>query len=205
MSCEHDSKAYAKDPDNRYLWRMNRRRLEAEAIRDAVLMVTGQLDITAGGPPLPANSAPMNNPMMGIPQVASTRRSIYLPVVRTDMLDMFQVFDFPDPHTLSGKRHVTTAATQALFMMNSEFIQEQSRKWAENLLSLQDDAQRVGRAYLLAFGRPATSDEIDRALRFAEKLGGASRAELTTEKRRLIAWQSFCQALLASTDFRFVD
>ena len=205
MSCEHDSKAYAKDPDNRYLWRMNRRRLESEAIRDAVLMVTGQLDLTPGGPPLPANSAPMSNPMMGIPQVASNRRSIYLPVVRTDMLDMFQVFDFADPHTLSGKRHVTTAATQALFMMNSEFIQEQSRKWAENLLSLQDDAQRVGRAYLLAFGRPATSDEIDRALRFTEKLGGAGRAESTTEKRRLIAWQSFCQALLASTDFRFVD
>ena len=205
MSCEHDSKAYAKDPDNRYLWRMNRRRLEAEAIRDAVLAVTGQLDLTPGGPPLPANSAPMNNPMMGIPQVASNRRSIYLPVVRTDMLDMFQVFDFADPHTLSGKRHVTTAATQALFMMNSEFIQEQSRKWAENLLSFQDDAQRVGRAYLLAFGRPATSEEIDRALRFTEKLGGAGRSESTTEKGRLIAWQSFCQALLASTDFRFVD
>jgi hypothetical protein len=208
MSCEHDAKAYAKDPDNRHLWRMNRRRLEAEAIRDAVLAVSGQLDLTAGGAAMPANGPPMNNPMMALPQVASNRRSIYLPVVRTDVLDMFQVFDFADPHTISGKRHVTTAATQALFMMNSEFVQDQARKWAGNLLglSLPDNAQRVNKAYLAAFGRPAAPQEIERALRFIESLGAAAdSSESTTENNRLRAWQCFTHALLASTDFRFVD
>jgi hypothetical protein len=125
-------------------------------------------------------------------------------VVRTDVLDMFQVFDFADPHTISGKRHVTTAATQALFMMNSEFVQEQARKWAEKLLasSMPDDAQRVNKAYLEAFGRPAVSQEIERALRFIERLANESGKP---ESSRLTAWQCFAHALLASTDFRFVD
>jgi cytochrome c553 len=208
MSCDYDAKAYAKDPDNRYLWRMNRRRLDAEAIRDAILAVSGQIDLTRGGSLNPDNNGPMNVPMRATPQIVSNRRSLYLPVVRNDVPDMFQVFDFGDPHTIAGKRHVTTAATQALFMMNSEFIQEQSRQWAQTLLALpvSDDAQRVSMAYAQAFGRPATDEETSRALRFMEKLqSGTNSSQAGSESKGPKTWQSFCQALFASTEFRFLD
>lgn len=207
MSCEHDAKAYAKDPDNRYLWRMNRRRLEAEAIRDAVLAVSGELDSARGVSLISTNDMRMNNPIAGmqLPPVTSNRRSIYLPVVRNDVPDLFQVFDFADPHTIAGKRHVTTAATQALFMMNSEFVQEQARQWAQALLAQPtNDDQRIANAYMRAFGRPITSEEKQRALDSIAKLEKTA-AQNEAAKNRLTAWQCFCQALLASTEFRFLN
>src|SRR5438046_1575342 len=169
MSSELDPMAYAKDPENKLMWRMNRRRLDAEAIRDAVLAVSGQLDLTMGGSLSPTNDAPLDAAAMASnAQVASSRRSLYLPVIRNDTPDLFQVFDFADPHVITGKRHTTTAPTQALFMMNSPFMLEQSRQWAERLIAATpgNDAQRVVCAYTQAFGRPATTEEAERALRF---------------------------------------
>jgi len=209
MSSELDRVAYAKDPENRLMWRMNRRRLNAEAIRDAVLALSGKLDLTMGGSLSPTNDAPFGEAAMaGNTQVTSTRRSLYLPVIRNDTPDSFQVFDFADPHVITGKRHITTAPTQALFMMNSPFILEQSRQWAEALIaaSAVNDAQRVVSAYTQAFGRPATTEEAERALRFTSQYEAALEArEPERDTRRLKAWQSFCHALLASTELRFID
>ncbi|MBI2948274.1 MAG: DUF1553 domain-containing protein [Verrucomicrobia bacterium] len=206
MSSEHSPKAYAKDPDNRYLWRMNRRRLEAEALRDAILSVSSALDLTRGGSILPTNNAPRNNPMLAPEPVASNRRSVYLPVLRNNVNDVFQVFDFSDPHAVAGKRHITTTAPQALFMMNSEVMLEQSRRWAEALLarSASDDRQRVSGAYVQAFGRPAKIEEVNRALKFIEKFQAGLSSSGSTSNR-LEAWQAFCQVLLASTEFRYLN
>ena len=146
--------------------------------------------------------------MAGYNQVGGTRRSLYLPVIRNDTPDMFQVFDFADPHVITGKRHTTTAPTQALFMMNSPFMLAQSRKWAEALLATPsaDEAQRVAFAYVQAFGRPAAAEEAERALQFmAGYQASLEKAEPDMEKRRLMTWQSFCHALLASTEPRFID
>jgi hypothetical protein len=209
MSSEFDRVTYAKDPENRSLWRMNRRRLEAEAIRDAVLAVSGQLDLAMGGSLGPTNDASFGAAAMANDaQVASNRRSLYLPVIRNDTSDLFQVFDFADPHVITGKRHTTTAPTQALFMLNSPFMLEQSRQWAEALIAVTpaNDAQRVASAYTQAFGRPATTEEAERALRFMSKYEAAlETSESEGSKRRLKAWQSFCHALLASTELRFID
>jgi hypothetical protein len=208
MSAEHNPKAYAKDPDNRYLWRMNRRRLEAEALRDSILSVSGALDPTRGGSLLATNNARINNPMLALPPIASNRRSVYLPVLRNDVNDMFQVFDFSDPHAVAGKRHLTTTAPQALFMLNSEFMLEQSRHWAERLLGWPgvDDRQRVMAAYVQAFGRLARSEEVNRALRFIERFqAGLNTSESKLESDRIESWQAFCQALLASAEFRYLD
>ena len=209
MSSDLDPLAYAKDPENKLMWRMNRRRLDAEAIRDAVLAVSGQLDLTMGGSLSPTNDAPFGAAAMASnAQVASTRRSLYLPVIRNDTPDLFQVFDFADPYLVTGKRHSTTAPTQALFMMNSPFMLEQSRQWAGALLATApaNDAQRVASAYTQAFGRPAGAETTERALRFiAEYQAALEKNEPDLEKRRLMAWQSFCHALLASTEFRFIN
>jgi hypothetical protein len=209
MSSEFDRVAFAKDPQNKWMWRMNRRRLDAEAIRDAVLAVSGQLDLTMSGSLSPTNDAPFGSAAMaGTAQEASTRRSLYLPVIRNDTPDLFQIFDFADPHVITGKRHTTTAPTQALFMMNSPFMLVQSRQWAEALIAATppNDAQRVASAYIQAFGRPATAEEVERALRFIAKYQAALETrEPEMEKRRFMAWQSFCHALLASTELRFID
>ena len=209
MSSELDPVAYARDPENKWMWRMNRRRLDAEAIRDAVLAVSGQLDLAMGGSLNPTNDEPFRPVATASnAQVASTRRSLYLPVNRNDTPDLFQVFDFADPHVTSGKRHSTTAPTQALFMMNSPFMLAQSRQWAEALMAATpaDDAQRVASAYMKTFGRPAAAEEVERALHFMANYQAAlEKTESDAEKRRFMAWQSFCHALLASTELRFID
>jgi hypothetical protein len=208
MSSDYNSAAYERDPENKLLWRMSRRRLEVEPIRDAILAVSGQLDRTVGGSLSPANSAPMAPASANSVQLGSRRRSLYLPVIRNDTPDMFQVFDFADPHVISGKRHTTSAATQALFMMNSPFIQEQSRWWAESLIAapVSTDAERVTLAFGRALDRPTNPSDVERALQFIERFqNGLEKTETDAAKRRLAAWQSFCQALFASTAFRFVD
>jgi len=95
-----------------------------------------------------------------------------------------------------------------LFMMNSPFMLAQSRQWAEALIAATpaNDAQRVASAYIQAFGRPATAEEAERALRFMAKYQAALETrEPEMDRRRLMAWQSFCHALLASTELRFID
>ena len=208
MSSDYNSAAYERDPENKLLWRMNRRRLEVEPIRDAILAVSGQLDRTVGGSLSPTNSAPMGPASSNNVQLNSRRRSLYLPVIRNDTPDMFQVFDFADPHMLSGKRHTTSAATQALFMMNSPFIQEQSHWWAESLIAsvVSTDAERIAMAFARAVGRPTNPREVDQALQFIERFQkGLEQTQTDGAKRRVAAWQSFCQALFASTEFRFVN
>src|SRR5262249_20081665 len=123
LSSQFDGAAAARDPGNRWLWRMNRRRLQAQALRDALLAVSGQLapapadwvvaDLTVqatGGGVRP------NNP------VRSIRRTIYLPVIRNDLPALFQLFDFGDSLSVNGRRSTTNVAPQALFMMNSPLV-----------------------------------------------------------------------------------
>ena len=208
MSSEYNPSAYAKDPDNKFFWRMNRRRLEAEAIRDAMLAVSGQLDSKMGGSLESTNNLPTAEGTMNQPQFESTRRSLYLPVLRNNVGDIFQVFDFPDQQVVSGKRYVTTAPTQALFMMNSPFVREQARHWAEALLkvSFTKESDRVAAAYAQAFGRLPSRQESERTLKFIEKCRQTAESSATDlSKQDLQAWQHSCHALLASTEFRFVN
>jgi hypothetical protein len=208
LSSEYNPAAYARDPDNKFFWRMNRRRLEAEAFRDAILAVSGELDATAGGSLVATNNPPMADLSSTQPPVESNRRSLYLPVIRNSVGDIFQVFDFPDPHVVSGKRHTTTAPTQALFVMNSPFLLAQSRHWAELLLKLPfaSESERVAAAYVRSIGRVPSPQETERAFAFIEgsqHTGSNLAAEVSTRRQR--AWQQFCHALLASTEFRFLN
>ncbi len=208
MSAQYNPSAYAKDPDNRLVWRMDRRRLEAEAFRDAILSVSGKLDGTRGGAIPVQNNAPRQilDGSMQIP--ASLRRSVYLPTLRNNIDDLFMVFDFPDPHAPLGKRHITSAATQALYVMNSPFVIEQSKAWAQRLAGIPslDDTGRIKRAFVEAFAREPSNAELLRTTAFLNEFSDAATAkESDASARRNLAWQAFCQSLIASTEFRFIN
>ncbi|MGV3721021.1 MAG: DUF1553 domain-containing protein, partial [Actinomycetota bacterium] len=113
-----------------------------------------------------------------------------------------------DPHVVNGRRDTTTVAPQALLMMNSPYLMEQSGKFAELLLSMPaaDDARRVETAYQRALNRAPSTEERDRATAFMNDYEAAlAPTEKDPEKRRRAAWSSFCQALYASSEFRYVD
>nr|MDQ2730860.1 DUF1553 domain-containing protein [Armatimonadota bacterium] len=210
MSSALDDKANEIDPANRLLWRANRRRLEAEPFRDAVLKVAGKLDLTMGGSLL--NTADhdyvTNDQSNNAARYDTPRRSVYLPVIRNSVFDMFQAFDFGDPSLVNAHRASTTVAPQALYIMNSPFMVAQSQNFAAELLAGQaaGDPARIGTAYLRALGRPATPAETARALSFIERYSSRlTPIEPDLTKRRLRAWSAFCQAVLASNEFIYID
>ncbi|MDF2440281.1 MAG: hypothetical protein JWN98_1265, partial [Abditibacteriota bacterium] len=210
MSSTFNPKANELDPDNRLFWRMNRRRLEVEPFRDALLKVAGKLDAKMGGSLLATKDTDYvtNDQSRDGAQYTAPRRSIYLPVIRNSVYDMFQAFDFSDPSAVVAKRASTTVAPQALFMMNSPFVMEQSKYFAEDLLSQStlSEAQLIRAAYLRAFGRSPQPNETERISKFLVRYDqhlAAKEADAT--KRRLKAWQSVCQVLLASNEFIYVN
>jgi hypothetical protein len=206
LSTAHDAKAHSVDPENHFLWRMNRKRLDAESLRDAILAINGALDKTIGGNTL--NAAGNGAPPQAQPFEDLTRRSIYLPVLRGNVNELFQVFDFPDPYTLAAKRYVTTAPTQALFLMNSPFVAQHSRRWAEKLLenSGKSNVDLINDAYLAAYARLATSNERDRSTDFLTTFDRALvQIEPDAATRRKKSLQAFCQGLFQSTEFRFLN
>jgi hypothetical protein len=196
QSAVRDPQSAMADPENRLFGRANRRRVEAEVIRDAMLAVAGTLDRTPGGCPVTGlgERAIDNDSKGGVPVDAVTKRSVYLPVVRNDVPAMLEVFDFADPDVSVGRRDATTVPTQALFLMNSPFVQEQARHAAKRLLALPaDDAGRLSDLYRRAFGREPTAKETETALAFLAKRPPES------------AWSAVCAAVFGSTEFRFVE
>jgi cytochrome c553 len=153
----------AVDPENRLLWRMNRKRLLAEDIRDTLLMVSGELQSDHGG----STITPGTESEYGY-QFTSPRRSVYVPVFRNALPEIFEVFDFADPNIQRGKRSSSTVSSQALFMMNHPFVIEQSRIAAARLAaaSWDSEAAAIERAYLSVLGRPPTAAEAEIALDF---------------------------------------
>jgi hypothetical protein len=215
MSSAHDSAGAARDPDNRLLWRMNRRRLDAESLRDAVLATSGELISCAGGPALalnlpenvggldPKDPNPVSFRTSKFPDEQQRQRTLYLPVVRSRAqpgpAELRNLFDFVPPTEMSGQRPSTSVATQALFLMNSEFIKSHAAKLAEWLLKREavNDHARLETLYLRTLNRPITGAEAEAAGRF---LG--TPADATGDKQRA-AWTAYCHALLTSNEFLF--
>ncbi len=163
LSTVDDPRALSADPENRLLWRMNRRRLDAECIRDTILSVSGQLRFEMGGPGFPTGLGSD----YGFKK-EDTRRSVYVPVFRNALPELFEVFDFADPSMVVGRRDSSIVAPQALFLMNHPFVMDQARHAARRLLAEAglDDEGRVTRAYQLALGRPPTEPERRIGLEF---------------------------------------
>ena len=165
-----DNKAIAADEavdlDNKLLWRRSPQRLEAEAIRDAMLVVGGSLDTTMYGP--------------GTLDEASARRSVYLTVKRSKAIPLMQVFDAPETMQSVGFRQTTTVATQALAMMNSPFVREQAERLSKLARPSQstDLKQAINRAYVIALARHADDAEQQRMAEFiARQASGYGAAQ----------------------------
>jgi len=210
MSSQQNELAYGSDPDNRLWWRFNRRRLEVEAIRDSMLAVAGTLDTRMWGSQLPTGNRQYVTSTANVNPVAydGTRRAIYLPVVRSALFDVFQAFDFAEPSVENGRRETTTVAPQALFMMNSAFVSEQSRAVADTLLARTDldDASRVKRAWEQTLGKDPSDVLLQRTLEYLDQTTRewTSRQIPETEARRK-AWQSLCRTLFGANEFVYVD
>ena len=174
------------DPGNVYLWRANRRRLEVEAWRDSMLAVSGNLDPKLGGP-----SSDLASP-------DNRRRTFYAKVSRHSLDNLLRLFDFPDPNITADKRTVTAVPLQQLFVLNSEFMENQARALAARLTSgTGDDAEKVRRAFPLLYARPATEREVTMAVEFL-KANDEPKAPLGR-------WEQYAQVLLGANEFLFVD
>ncbi len=161
------------DPDNRLLWRMNRRRLEVEAWRDAILAVSGTLDETLGGPSLDLAS-PDNN-----------RRTLYAKISRHNLDPLLRLFDFPDPNITSDGRPVTTVPLQQLFVLNSPLMVRSAKALAARCCqSANYETARIQIAFERVYGRPATDEEIQLGLEF---LGESS--ESADNDSELSSWE----------------
>jgi hypothetical protein len=163
------------DPENKYLWQMNRRRLDFEALRDTILAIGGKLDLTMGGPSVRLNSEPY-----------STRRSVYGYVDRNNIPNMFSAFDFANPDLTTGKRPVTIVPQQALFMMNSPLVVEQARDLVrrDDFKALTRDEDRLALLYRLIYQRRPSDIESKLASGYLQ-----SESEATSGNLPEMAWE----------------
>ena len=210
MSTAYNEQATRVDPENRLLWRMNRRRMEAGVIRDSLLFVGDDLDFGQGGPVISEKPfVILNAGMLRDPALYQTnRRSIYLPVLRSGLYEVFQAFDFPDPAVVTGNRSITTVAPQALFMMNGRLMSRSANKMAGRLLeeAKKDKRDRIALAYEITYGRPPTGEEVADWMSFVNKYQAAVEQEkVKSQNPELRVWQAVCRVLLSSNEFIYVD
>ncbi|MBC8353543.1 MAG: DUF1553 domain-containing protein [Planctomycetes bacterium] len=210
MSTAFNEQAMAVDPENELWWRFSRRRAEAESIRDSILAASGQLDLKMGGSMLPTANRAYVTSTANVDPVAyqTNRRSVYMPVVRSALYEVFQAFDFAEPSVPAGKRQSTTVAPQALFMMNSKIVADATRAMAEKLLENEnaDNVARIETAYRIAYGRTPEKIEVQRALSFVEAYAESLIAKETSpDEARIKAWQSLCRVILSANEFIYVE
>ena len=211
MGSDADRTAMEKDPDNRLLWRMPSRRLEAEAIRDAMLQAAGTLERKRPvGSPVNyfegSDRLPVVTNLIGADRPV---RSVYLPVLRDHVDEMLDVFDFAEPAFVSGDRDETSVPTQALFMMNDERVLAASTAMARRVMAgAESEADRVRLAFAIALGRAPSASESSAARKFLREFGGGATAGRPRRDRapaEQAAWAALCQGLFQSAEFRTVD
>ena len=202
LSSEFNKVNFKMDPENRLFWRMNHKRLNAETFRDAILSTSGQLNRQPANGSIVAKLGDVDV-ARALRQLRRTqretgKRSIYLPILRNSLPEMMRIFDAAEPSLIVGKRNQTTVPTQALYLMNSQFINNQAANMARRVANnAKNKDDRIKFAYNLAFSRLATIEEISNAKEFLNKL---SLNKNTNEQ-----WAMLCQALLASAEFRYIE
>ena len=201
MSSTPSPQAQQSDPQNRLLSHMPVRRLEAEAIRDALLVVSGRLDRTMGGPGVLPHLTPFMNgrgkPSTSGPADGNGRRSLYINVRRNFLTPMLTVFDYPVPFTTVGRRNVSHVPAQALLMMNNPIVAEQARLWSARILKAESAPEaRITRMYEEAFSRPPTSDELKLAFDYITSESGT--------RKESEVWSDLAHVLFCNKEFIFL-
>jgi hypothetical protein len=196
----------AIDPENLGLWRFDRRRLSAEEIRDAMLAVSGDLDLSpAEAHPFPPPATwqfTQHSPFTAVYE--TNRRSVYLMTQRIKRHPFLALFDGADPNSSTGRRESSTVPTQALFFLNDPFVQARAESLVRRLDPLPDDSARLARAYSLCFGRAPEPREVNASDRFRSSYAeGLESAD--TDERHSIAWSAWIRIMLASNEFLYVD
>jgi hypothetical protein len=228
LSSAFDDKCFAADPENTLVWRANKRRLDAECVRDAMLAVSGDLRLSppVGSAVAVAGDGPIGAPRgRGISEAVinqeTLNRSVYLPVVRDLLPESLALFDFAESSLVTGARETTNVPSQALFMLNSELAADRAQRFAERVAAGYPGGpnagyavyqqERIVYAYWLAFARPPTDAERGAAANFFQTFPAAYRegetdvAALRNADTSKAAWTSFCRALFASAEFRYVN
>ncbi len=195
-----------RDPENRLLWRQNRRRLEAEPVRDSILFVGGGLDLAVGN---------------GVAAVDSHRRALYLQIDRAALYEMFSTFDYVETANHIERRPATTVPNQALFLMNSTLVHDQSRRLIEQLVIEQlvieqlatsesavpfaDSKEVVDALFLRLYAREASSFEFERVRQFLIETEKAHSGVVDARERRLQTWAALCRTMMSANEFIYVD
>ena len=219
LASGHDAQNAAVDPSNDYYWRFDRRRLEAEALRDAVMSISGLLDISRPGahpfPPIEkwfwSQHVPFpydNVTGRFIPTpYPSNHRTVYLMTQRLQYHPFLGLFDGPDTNTTTGVRTSSTVPQQSLFLMNNPWAHEQAQAFAQRLIAFsQDPVERINRAYLLAYSREVTAEERQRGVAYIKRVvENLNVDELPPEQRDKEAWNSYAQVLLRSNELLYID
>jgi hypothetical protein len=219
LASDYSEANASTDPDNVFHWRMSKRRLDAEAIRDSMLALGGELKLT------PPNGSPIQKyegnvsvigrfgggmGMMGggdpIAAMAEVpQRSIYIPILRENLPQSLELFDFADPSLVAGSRDDTSVPSQGLYLLNNPSVMRHAEKFAETITKKAlSETERIDLAFRMAFGRPATDKEAKAAEEFIKKykeVEGKTR-KVGVEKA---AWSAFTQALFGTAEFRYLD
>jgi mono/diheme cytochrome c family protein len=176
------------DPENRLLWKMNRRRLDFEAQRDTLLVVSDRLEARMGGAPVELTTTPF------VP-----RRTVYGFIDRQNLPGLFRTFDFPSPDSTSPQRYETTVPQQALFLMNGPFVLDQVRRliYRPEVENQNQSEARIQALHRLVFSRAAEPEEVSLGIGFIEAQNPQSGS--------LTPWEKYAQVLLMTNEFVFVD
>ncbi len=203
-----NQRSYDADPENRLLWRQSPRRLDAEAIRDGMLAVSGQLELQplAGSVVESSGEQEAKNALAErFIHTDNKHRSVYLPAVRNAPPEMMGLFDSADSSLIVGARSVTTVPAQALFLMNSPFVQKNAQAAADELLkSPGDDAALLDLVFLRAYSRKPSSQERERLLEYLTKASNDAAGKSAGDGRRA-AWTNVWQTVLSAAEFRYLN
>ncbi|MBC8354433.1 MAG: PSD1 domain-containing protein [Planctomycetes bacterium] len=209
MSSRHDDVGHSIDPENRLLWRAHRRRLEPEALRDSMLLAAGELDLT----PMDSSVWYLGDQATAVGDNKNRRRtdfpcrSVYLPVIRNDLPELFDVFDFADPHTTNGMRSQTMVATQGLFILNDDSVMAAAEATARGVLAREaphDQEALVDEMFERVLNAQPSTDERIELLSFIIE----TEKRLTSEGEKdakVQAWSMACHALFASSRFQILE
>ncbi len=214
MSSGYDAENYAADPENKWHWRMSQRRLDAEAIRDAMLYVAGVLDFyPVDGSPV-ARAGEGREGIFNLAREVMTKpynyRSIYLPIVRDQIPEFLATFDFPDASLVTSERDATNVPGQSLFLMNNAQALAAADAFAKRIAAHEGSPiERLTHAYQLCFARPPTPSELAAIqsfwTRFPDQAAGGRQTQQARDYGKNAALSAFCQSLFASAEFRYLN
>ena len=217
LSSANHIEGLSLDPENRLFWRMNRQRLEAEAIRDSLLKVSGELATKSGGPSLALEiientgalaAAGINPPSYHHRKSRPSQefeRTVYLPVMRNGASSADKIrsfFDFVDPASITGQRNQTVMPTQSLFLLNNDLVRKRAGALAKQLIAAhKDENARLEALWLRAWNRPISRDERASARNFLQEIAPLLKTPRAPDALETARWQELCHSLLASNAF----